>query len=86
MEDLKTEVVQEKNSGPRKGFFYDAKLGGYVPAKSESVIKRTEREELEKRNKLFIFIAIGVIGLLAYIFRDKLKTLWLKKTKEILSL
>lgn len=82
MEELKTEFVQERNSGARKGFFYDREKGGYVPAKVKPV---TGLERNERRNRLIILIAIGVIGILVYIFRNKLKNLWLQKTKEVLS-
>jgi hypothetical protein len=77
MEELKTEFVQEKFSGPRKGFYYDQKLGGYMPAKP-----KVGKSDLTGGNtKLIILVAIGVIGILAYLFRDKLKALWLEKTK-----
>ncbi len=82
MGELQTEVVQEKNSGPRKGFFYDRELGGYVPAKSKTL---TGAAATNRNVTLTILIVVGIVGLLAYIFRDKLKTLWLNKTKEVLS-
>lgn len=81
MEELRTEFAQEKNTGGRKGFYYDYKLGGYMPAKGKSG-KSTPGES---NNKLILIVALGVVGLLAYIFRDKLKTLWLRKAKEALS-
>lgn len=82
MNGLNTEFVEEKNTGGRKGFYYDYKLGGYVPAKPK--VSKSGPEG--KNTRLIILVVIAVIGLLAYIFRDKLKTLWLEKTKEVLSL
>lgn len=85
MEDLQTELqeefVQERNSGARKGFFYDRELGGYVPAKG----KKRETAQRQDNVKLIILIAVTAVAVLAYIFRNKLKTLWLQKAKEVLS-
>lgn len=81
MDGQNTEFVQERNSGARKGFYYDYKLGGYMTAKP----KLEKAEPTGNKTKLIILFVVGIIGILAYIFRVKLKTLWLKKTKEVLS-
>jgi hypothetical protein len=73
-----TEFVQEKNTGVRKGFFYNNYKGGYVPA-----VGKPKNLKSKDDNKRFIpFVVIGIIGLLAYLFRDKLKALMLKKTNN----
>jgi hypothetical protein len=81
MEENTDIVVQERNAGPRKGFYYNTKAGGYTPCKS----KPGEVEPKKFPVRIIVLLVIGVVALLAYIFRDKLKTLWLKKTKEALT-
>jgi hypothetical protein len=76
MDELKTEFVQERNSGPRKGFYYNSKLGGYSPAQGKGSKPKTEGN----KRKLIILVTVGIIGILAYLFRDKLKALMLKKS------
>jgi hypothetical protein len=69
------EFVQEKNTGNCKGFFYDHNKGGYVPAAGKPKNLKSKDD-----NKRFIpLVVIGILGLLAYLFRDKLKALMLKK-------
>ena len=77
-----TEVIQEKNTGARKGWFYDKEKGGYVPAKPKSL---TGTEITERRNTAIILFLIGLVGILVYIFQDRLKSLWLQKTKQVLT-
>jgi hypothetical protein len=70
-----TEFVQEKNTGARKGFFYNWQKGGYVPA-----VGKPKNLKSKDDNKRFIpIVVIGMIGLFIYIFRDKLKALFLNK-------
>ena len=82
MSEIDTGFVQEKNTGARKGFYYDYKLGGYVVAKPKPL---TGAELDKRRNTLILLFVVGLVGVLVYIFRDKLKKLWLEKTKQALT-
>ena len=83
MSEADTAFVQERNSGSRKGFFYSVEKGGYIPAKPKPL---TEAELDKRRNTLILLFVVGLVGVLVYIFREKLKKIWLEQTKRVLTL
>lgn len=66
-------VVQERNSGGRKGFYYNYKAGGYVPAKPKEVNKTSGNGNKiklwlsENGKPLLIFaVIVAVVAFIAY--------------------
>ena len=83
--DIRSESTDDLSEGPVYPGQTAAQKASSDRMKQWWADKRAGKFDVKQSKKsqviVIILVAVGIIGILAYIFRDKLKDLWLKTVK-----